>query len=87
LTNSVGDKRSVESAPSGTSNVIVHGRLGLKDQDTAMSTATKQMGCTLKRSVAALREHYRSSAICQPTTEDLVSGARNQHDLLWLPAA
>src|SRR5712691_1395830 len=63
LTNSVGDKRSAESAPSGTSNVIVGIGCGLSQhQDTAVVTECKQGGCT----ETGRRSAPRGSTDCQP---------------------
>jgi hypothetical protein len=74
--NSVGDKRSAKSPPSGASNTIVGIVRAVTNQDTA-AAAGERIGlvCTLNRAPKRPVRFYRLSAVCQPTVEILVAGA------------
>ena len=82
FTNSVGDSRSAESAPSGTSNVSV----GIVSDSPAsgypVSSWEKTVG-SVRSNGAPQRpvRFYRLSAVCQPKLENVVAGACNQLNL------
>ena len=70
LTNSVGDRRSADSAPSGTSNVIVGIGLASPASGHRVGYWEKTVGvCTLKRGREAPREVLPIVTTCRPTFE------------------
>src|ERR1700694_2435917 len=76
FTNSVGDRRSAESAPSGRSNVIVGIALASPPSGYLGGCSEQTDGvCTRNGAPKRPVRFYRLSANCQPTVEKLVAGA------------
>src|SRR6266540_7159224 len=76
FTNSVGDSRSAESAPSGTSNVIVGIVVGSPASGYPVGCSEQMVGAVHSNGAPQRPvRFYRLSAVCQPTTQNLVAGA------------
>jgi hypothetical protein len=89
FTNSAGDRRSADSAPSGTSNVIVG--IGFASPASGYRVGSWEKTVEAVRSNGAPKRpvsFYRLSAVCQPTLENLVAGACNRlyRRLCWAAA-